>query len=73
ALASYFAATPINKLSLHALVEGVESPALESDLLLSDLSVGRTAKTALIIKANLRFALAGTSLQLSVNLILSYK
>ncbi|ORY47648.1 hypothetical protein BCR33DRAFT_75912 [Rhizoclosmatium globosum] len=58
ALASYFAATPINKLSLHAAIDGVESPALESDLLLSDLSVGRTAKTALIIKANLRFALA---------------
>ncbi|KAJ3076497.1 hypothetical protein HDU99_001340 [Rhizoclosmatium hyalinum] len=57
-LAPAFDATPINRLSLHAVVDGVERPALESDLLVSDLSVGRTAKTALIIKANLRLAVA---------------
>ncbi|KAJ3194109.1 hypothetical protein HDU82_002567, partial [Entophlyctis luteolus] len=38
-------------LTLHAVVDGVEGPALEPDLLLSDLTAGRTAKSALIIKS----------------------
>ncbi|TPX40250.1 hypothetical protein CcCBS67573_g10635, partial [Chytriomyces confervae] len=38
-------------LTLHAVVDGVEGPALEPDLPLSALSSGLTAKTALVIKS----------------------
>ncbi|KAJ3377758.1 hypothetical protein HDU84_008248 [Entophlyctis sp. JEL0112] len=38
-------------LTLHAVVDGVEASALEPDLLLWDLTAGRTAKSALIIKS----------------------
>ncbi|KAJ3336114.1 hypothetical protein HDU83_009701, partial [Entophlyctis luteolus] len=38
-------------LTLHAVVDGVEGPALEPDYLLPNLTSGRTAKTALVIKS----------------------
>ncbi|TPX54760.1 hypothetical protein CcCBS67573_g09539 [Chytriomyces confervae] len=47
-MAPRFDATPTDELTLHAVVDG---PALEPDLLLSELTAGRTAKTALIIKS----------------------
>ncbi|KAJ3384183.1 hypothetical protein HDU84_003086, partial [Entophlyctis sp. JEL0112] len=51
ALAPRFDSTPVDELTLHAVVDGVEGPAVEPDLLLSDLTAGRTAKSALIIKS----------------------
>ncbi|KAJ3226220.1 hypothetical protein HDU78_010440, partial [Chytriomyces hyalinus] len=39
-------------LTLHAVVDGVEGPALQADLPLSTLSTGLTAETALIIKSH---------------------
>ncbi|KAJ3338798.1 hypothetical protein HDU83_007910 [Entophlyctis luteolus] len=39
--------------TLHAVVDGVEGPALEPDYLLSNLTTGVTANTALVIKSQL--------------------
>ncbi|KAJ3376707.1 hypothetical protein HDU80_003810, partial [Chytriomyces hyalinus] len=41
----------LGQYTLHAVVNGVEGPALEADLLLSDLSTGHRAKNALVIKS----------------------
>ncbi|KAJ3238626.1 hypothetical protein HDU78_003407 [Chytriomyces hyalinus] len=38
-------------LTLHAVIDGVEGPALQVDLILSDLSTGRKPKNALVIKS----------------------
>ncbi|KAJ3376866.1 hypothetical protein HDU84_009307, partial [Entophlyctis sp. JEL0112] len=51
-LGSLLAETPRELLTLHAVIDGVEGPALEPDLLLSDLTAGRTAKSALVIKSH---------------------
>ncbi|KAJ3356663.1 hypothetical protein HDU83_000525 [Entophlyctis luteolus] len=51
ALPHRFRSTPVDELTLHAVVDGVEGSALEPDLLVSDLTTGRTAKLALIIKS----------------------
>ncbi|TPX71022.1 hypothetical protein CcCBS67573_g06320 [Chytriomyces confervae] len=48
---SLLADTPIELLTLHAVVDGVEGHALEIDLPISTLSTGLTAKTALVIKS----------------------
>ncbi|KAJ3193723.1 hypothetical protein HDU82_002721, partial [Entophlyctis luteolus] len=51
ALAPQFDSTPVHKLTLHAVVDGVKGPALEPDYLLPNLTTGVTAKTALVIKS----------------------
>ncbi|KAJ3248455.1 hypothetical protein HDU77_008115 [Chytriomyces hyalinus] len=49
-LAPRFDSTPTDALTLHAVVDGVEGPALAANLPLSTLSAGLTAMTALVIK-----------------------
>ncbi|KAI8820036.1 hypothetical protein BJ741DRAFT_639584 [Chytriomyces cf. hyalinus JEL632] len=49
--ASPFAGVYPGDITLHAVVDGDEGPALEPDLPLSTLSTGLTARTALVIKS----------------------
>ncbi|KAJ3236311.1 hypothetical protein HDU81_010900 [Chytriomyces hyalinus] len=51
ALPSKLGAVFVGYITLHAVVDGVEGPALAIDLPLSALSTGLTAKTALVIKS----------------------
>ncbi|KAJ3336728.1 hypothetical protein HDU83_009233, partial [Entophlyctis luteolus] len=51
ALPSKLGAIDPDELTLHCVVDGVEGPALEPDYLISNLTAGVTAKTALVIKS----------------------
>ncbi|TPX55414.1 hypothetical protein CcCBS67573_g09472 [Chytriomyces confervae] len=61
-----FDATPMEELTLHSVVDGVEGPALAPDLPLSTLSAGLTAMTALVIRSKpIRFNQSEVSIEVN--------